>query len=369
LHEAADEDLRYWSQRIGKALKDGTAKYPAKDKPLHAAMLAEIDRRKGGNGNGAAPAHQKTTALAPRDLKDITGSLRDPTVITERLQMVAQSYHLVTPAPACPRLPEGCSVALSAVTVAPETETFDIGGGKLALSKSALEKIAAAAGISWDPIASRRLDDGSDPYYCVWRAVGTWRDLDGTPTTVVKCKEMDLRDDSAQVEALWERFRVKHKKWEDNGKKGYEPKNPEGQIREMRLHIMAHAESKAQLRVIRSLGLRPSYSREEFSKPWIVAKLMWTGESDDPALRRLFAEKQADAMLGGVRSLYGDTAPAAAPEAGFAPPPVGTTALPADVEEIDYDYDAPTESDPEPPAEPAGNGSGNGEPGQEEMPY
>lgn len=54
---------------------------------------------------------------------------------------------------------------------------------------------------------------------------------------------MDLRDGSPQIEALYARAQ--------GGRK-----DPTNQIREMRLHIMAHAESKARLRAIRSIGVR-----------------------------------------------------------------------------------------------------------------
>lgn len=282
-------------------------------------------------------------ALAPTDPRSlkVSGAFRDAEQVTERLQHAAKHYHLVSPATACGMVPEGCSITLSTVLVDVENETYDV-GGKRGLAKSALDKIASAAGISWDARMSGRLDDGSDPHYVLWRAVGTMRHLDGTIVQLLGTKEMDLRQGSAQLEALYERFEAKHAKWQANGRRGYEPKSPDGQIREMRLHIVGHAESKARLRAIRSLGVRSAYKDDELKKPFVVAKMAWTGQSDDPELRRAFALKQADAMLGGHRALYGD-APAAAlpPVSGMPmlgarrPPDVSTSHQASDRDAID----------------------------------
>lgn len=274
-----------------------------------------------GTGTSQALAHSQAERLAR-----LPGSYRDPKAITDRLQYAAENFHLVSPATACGVVPEGCSISLSTVVIDVENETYDV-GGKRGLSKVALDKIGAAAGISWDARQSGRIDDGSDPYYCAWRAVGRMRHLDGTEVQLVGTKEMDLRPGSAQLEALNERYQSKLATWEKNGRRGYEPKSPEGQVREMRLHILAHAESKARLRAIRSIGIRPAYSDVELKKPFVVAKIMWTGQSSDPELQRMFALKQADAMIGGSRALYGDSAPAPVP-AQLAPPALGAVRPP-----------------------------------------
>jgi hypothetical protein len=198
------------------------------------------------------------------------------------------------------------------------------------------------------------------------------RHLDGTIVQLVGTKEMDLREESAQVDALFERNRDKHTRWVNGGRKGYEPRPPDGQIREMRLHIVGHAESKARLRAIRSLGVRSAYKPEELKKPFVIAKIMWTGQSEDPELRRAFALKQADAMLGGHRALYGDVPPTPLPSVaampllgGRRPPPVGQSAESGETGAIDVPATPPsepkarTEAKPDgasPPAPSVGNG-------------
>lgn len=270
-----------------------------------------------------------TTAMQrqPDHALAIGGTFRDPAALTAKLAEIQQHYHLVAPATSCGQLPEGCGVALSVVTVDIDRETYPVGGGgdddgtrrggMRGLGKSVLDRIAAASGISWDPILSRRLDSGRDPRYCHFKAVGRYRQFDGSIVEIADEKEMDLRDGSPQVVALEERARKKNR-------------SAATQVRELRLHILGHAVSKARLRAIRSLGIRTSYSAEELQKPFVIAKFVWTGQTDDPELRRAFALKQADAMIGGTRALYGG-APAL-------PPPA-----------IDaHDYDAPIVPESEP---------------------
>jgi hypothetical protein len=266
------------------------------------------------------------TRAAPAPLMQQTA--RDAARITEALEAAASQCHLVSPATSCGTLPEGCAVALSTVRV-DVAETYPIAGGdgdsagsaKVGLSKTALDRIASAAGVSWDPERSHRLDDGRDPRYCAFLAVGTLRHFDGREVVIQGTKEMDLREGSAQVEALMERYRAKLKRWEASGKRGYPPRDPSAQIREMRLHILGHAETKARLRAIRALGIRTSYSTQELAKPFVVARLMFTGETADPELRREFARMQATALLAGARALYGDAAMARDSVPQFRPAP------------------------------------------------
>ncbi len=269
----------------------------------------------------------------PSLLEKVTGAYRNPEAVTPRLQSAAENFNLVSPATSAPVLPEGCSIVLSAVVVDVKNDTYDVGDGKLGLSKAVLDRIGAAAGVSWDAQQSGRMDDGSHPHYCVYRAVGWTRHLDGTEVQLLGTKEMDLRDGSAQIAAMWERYKRAKEKYDRGGSsKGYPPKEPTAQINEMRLHILSHAETKARLRAIRSMGVKSGYTKEELQKPFVVARLMFSGHSNDPELRRAFAMKTADSMLGGSRHLYG-LEPPATPAASMppartappGPPPLRTT--------------------------------------------
>lgn len=347
LEAARDGSLSYWAERLEKGVAEGSARNAARDGALAAAMRAEIARRAGGGTVREQPAlapraapPAPSTALARADSASLArpGSYSDGDRLTAALAEASASYNLVSPATSCASLPEGCEVTMSLVQVdvseGKTSEVYDVGGGKFTLLKSALDRISRAAQVSWDEDKCGRLDNGAHPHYCAWRATARVRRFDGSEEVLVRHKELDLRDGSDEIKGMREAYKVALDRWERQGRRGapglqYEPKDPEKQIREMRKFIMAHAESKAMNRVIRSLGLKSGYTREELAKPFLVAGLQFTGRTNDPQLKREFATMRAAAMLGGSRALYGQQnqgAPAMrapAPAQLFSPPQLG----------------------------------------------
>lgn len=277
-----------------------------------------------------APAPQQTALATKKDrplIDRLRGFETNPSMIEEKLRVAAKEFHLVTPATSCGQLPEGCAVAFSPVLIDVEHETYAIPGStNRGLAKVALDRISQAAGISWAPDMCARLDDGSDPHYCHYRVVGRVRHFDGTTVVIQGEKEMDVREGSPQIESLIAKSAKKaqreNKKLSDADARRIGRDKAEGQIRELRLHILSHAETKARLRAIRSLGIRTSYEESELAHPFVVARIQFTGKSEDPELRRMFAEKTADAFLGATSALYAG-APRALPTQapGHAPPP------------------------------------------------
>lgn len=338
LGEAETKDLLYWADRKERALADGSSRYPDADQRDAAAMRAELARREGG-GEVAQPARPQAPAPAPqsralapaggaslaRGEQAVVGAYAAAGVVDGKLRDAAASFHLVSPATSCGSLPEGCEVAISVVGLDVANETYEL-AGKRGLGKVALDRIAGAAGVDWDPHLTRRLDDGRDPHYCHFRAVGYVRLFDGATRTLTGEVEIDARDGSPQIEEIANKAQ--------NARGG--PRDPGRQILELRKFLLRHAESKAKNRAIRSLGVRTSYSPEELQRPFAVARLMFTGRTSDASLRRVFSERIADAMLGGQRALYGGRGgapalPAGSPApqlVGHAPPAVG--AVPAD---------------------------------------
>lgn len=250
---------------------------------------------------------------------------RDAVSVAEALEKAQTIGHLVSPATSCGSLPEGTSVALSAVLVDVARETYGIAGGgdKVGLGKVALDRIALAAGVSWDPQQSRRTDDGRDPHYVSYVAVGHYRQFDGSTCTIMGEKELDMREKSPAVEALRAKYREKLAAWERGGKQDYPPKSPDVQIAEVRTHLLSHAASKAKLRAIRGLGIRTSYTKAELAKPFVIAKLTFSGETENPELRREFALMRARSFLNSRDALWGN-GPRQLP-----PPPPPRATLPA----------------------------------------
>lgn len=305
---------------------------------------------------------QQRTSTAVARVEQAVGSYRNPKVVTEWLTKAQEQGHLVSPATACGSLPEGCEVAITAVQVDIENETYDVGMGKRGLGGPVLDRISAGVGITADPVASGRLDNGSDPRYCRFKWVGHYRSFDGQIMTLTGEKEMDLREGSPQVEAIVERCVRKLGReaegMDERTKRRLGREKAENQIREMRLHILAHAQTKARLRAIRSMGVRAAYPKEDLSKPFLMARVMFTGRTEDPVLKRTFGEMTAASFLGGTRALFGggqaEPASRVIDVGGDrngcgAPPPVGSVPL----DEDDY------QPEPEPPRAAAGAG-GNG---------
>ena len=261
-----------------------------------------------------------------------------PDQLTEGMAELSARYNVLTPVRQVSHVPMGHAVVLSAVNIDPREareggETFRVDGGRRALSKSALDKLASAAGVSWVPERSGRLDNASDPHYCHFRAVGVLTDLDGAERVISGEKEMDLRDGSPQVAEL---ERIAEKKG----------RSAEGQVSQMRLHILAHAESKAKLRAVRqACCVRGGYTQQDLQRPFVVPRLVETGDFGDPDLNREYARLKMRKMLGmggPAESLFGPPDPT--PGLGRAEPTTAVGAGHSRREATDAEF---TEVDPD----------------------
>lgn len=267
-------------------------------------------------------ANQKALATlgATQALAKLQGASSDPKAVNNRLALAADRFNLLSPATNVGHLPEATAVALSVIYVDSRLtkdggDCWAMGYGMLMPAKHKIMQICNALGISWDPQLSGRIDDGSDPHYCKWRAVGRYRRFDGTWQTVMGSKQMDLRDGSPMIEKLRK----------DAAKKN---RSADNQVTELRGFIEEHAETKAMLRAVRSAaGMKTSFTKDELDKPFVAAQLIVTGQTDDPELKRMFMEN----MIHGGTATFGPGA-TAFPVALPSPQPTATqTAAPAPV--------------------------------------
>lgn len=231
------------------------------------------------------------------------------------------------------RIPKGCSLSLRSVLIDKDLETYPQQGGKRAMLKPALDKIANAAGVTWED--SRKVDTIGHPYFCRWAVSAMMHDPDGTPRRVYAHKAIDLRDDNGAGEqgARLQQLLADAKKSALNGNSAQDKaaaKTPDGlrklaekRIRAEREHIESYAESKACNRAIRRiLALRQSYPPDVFKLPFATVKLV--PNPDDPA--------SAAAIVGSLmqarQALYDPPA---------ASPPHPAALLNQDQEELDPD--------------------------------
>ena len=225
------------------------------------------------------------TALARQapTLLDRVGQYSDGDTLRDALSGIGRLGNMLLPISRIAEPPPGFAVTISAVLVDVETESYRPVNGdeKRALSKPALDRIAAAAGVTWLPDQFRRLDDGSDPNVYECRVVCQVRDLDGSVRVVVGEKRLDLRDDSPMTAQVL----------------GY--KNNVKSLRQTRAFIAEHCASKARNRAIRTaLGIRQTFSPEEIERPFVAAKLTFTGRTGDPETDRMIAIMAASKELG-----------------------------------------------------------------------
>lgn len=166
--------------------------------------------------------------------------------------------------------------------------------GDVALTKVALDKIAAAAGISWLPKYHGRLDDASEALYVRFRACGMMRDVDGRVRIESRIRDTDLRPGGAD-----------RKRMTEGGK----------QFDMAAQFIAPITESKACNRVVRAfLGIKSKYTLEEAKRPFIVPTLVFDGHHEDPEIRREVARRITEEALRGQRMIYGAADVAAMPD-------------------------------------------------------
>jgi hypothetical protein len=261
-----------------------------------------------------------------------------------------KKYNVVSPITLLDRVPPMHRVSIRVVQIDPETETYPIpGGDKLGLGKTALDKIAAAAGISWLPERCGQIDAYNHPHRVKYRAVCTIQDFDGRRRTIGAEKEVDLRGEpGSPLDKLGvdtrEFVRVADSKaafhmevptgtkpsvcrdcatevfWVKTAKGRNVPLDADGtshfatcpakaqtapgwdRVYQQRSNIHSLAESKAKLRCIRSaLALPTSMTRDQVTKPFVVPALVPDLDVSDPEIKHMVAAS----LIGSEAALYG----------------------------------------------------------------
>jgi hypothetical protein len=292
--EASDKTLQYWAvEGRNEAVRNACAAELAKRGIQPPERNTQTEERR-----DPAPSGGRTQqAIARQEGTLVEGNFANAKDATAALQRASEDYHLVSPATVCGNLPEGCEVTLSMVHIDPNDPNLYKVGGKIGLDRVSLAKIAQAAGVT--VTQSRRTDNGGHPHYCSWMVEIAYRLFDGSLVRRQGSVEIDCREpDGAAYVEIVEKAR--------NAKDG--PRKPDAQLLELRKFLTRHAESKALNRAIASMGIRRSYTADELRKPFVVARVMFTGRSNDPEARREFRSHIATSFLSGTSALYGGQA-------------------------------------------------------------
>lgn len=215
----------------------------------------------------------------------------------------------------------------SVVKIDPDPANGDVYSlqGKFAYSKSALDRVAAAAGISWLPEMCGRTDAGTEPEVVRFRMAAKRKELDGQWRVVVREYEFDLK---AREEELKETVPKRPAIAEITDKAKKDKAVADAVAKDMiqlRKFKLQRAESGAANRVIRVfLGIKANYTREQIARPMIVPKLVFTPDYSDPEVKRFMLAE----ATGTIPELYGAQA-----SAGTFANPIVVHELPTELEE------------------------------------
>jgi hypothetical protein len=170
---------------------------------------------------------------------------------------------------------------------------------KFIITKQGLMKLSVCAGIIWNMAETKRVDNRGDRNYVAFQAVGGIRKLDGEP--VFFKSEYDL-DFEVLEEELTRQFELKAKNMRnksDEDKRQYVDYCVKRDLLFKRRHKVKLAESGALLRVIRSLlGLKSTYSRKELEKPFVLLRITFKPDFNDPQIRKAMIQKSIESITG-----------------------------------------------------------------------
>lgn len=278
---------------------------PSRGRDIHDVSVAEleaacdtVDERLCNDPKGTEKAHQrKTFVRAARDLlrrrKFPSGTYADTESANRALRDAAEVGYLISPSDQVAKVLEGTAIVISAVPVDVQLDTFedDDDRARRVPGKSLLDRIAGQLGFSWDAPNCRRTDDNSHHFVRSFQAAGKLLGFDGNESEKQAHSEVDLQDNSP----LFRKIQARHagsNRWRI-------------EIDRRRQSIVSHADTAARLRVIRQFGLRDTYLPSELAKAFFVARVQFTGQSEDAATRQVFAERIADRFLPARDRLFG----------------------------------------------------------------
>lgn len=209
-----------------------------------------------------------------------------------------QNYNLLVPQTSMEMLPAGVIPAVTLVKADMDVKNggdlYPVEGGNLAPTKTLLNKLAAAGGVTW--LDSRRVDDRRHPHYVEWTVTAQMTLPDGSVRRETSSKTIDMREDTGDGRGSdLQRVITTAERARDG-----QGRDPAREIEQVRMFLQEHAESKAKNRCIRALlGLRTSYSRQQLQRPFAVAKLV--PDPQDPFAQRAVVAN----VLGATRALFG----------------------------------------------------------------
>jgi hypothetical protein len=189
----------------------------------------------------------------------------------------------------------------------------------VAFRRNFYDKLAGAAGIQWVYHAFRRMDNGSNPRFCHYQAVGIIKGLDGQWVTKVGDKAIDLDVMEQELrDKCWDRantyvelatdpgptptddvklalqFVKEFPSHADRARWVEEKVRPDAL--QIQKHIVARAQTGAMSRVVeKALALKKSYTAKELEKGFVFASLVFTPDETNPIDRKFMLDEASGA--------------------------------------------------------------------------
>ncbi len=193
-------------------------------------------------------------------------------------------------------------------------EVYEIvqGSGEFSMRAVALQKIGYAAGLIWNAKGCGRTDDGSNPRVVTYRAEAAVRKEDGTymPLNAEYMVDLDVIEEETREsyekksQTILADKRKKGEKWTEEDRKAYVEKSLRRDMLQKRKFRLQLAQTGAMDRVIRKiLGLKGTYKAAELSKPFVVPKIAFNPDVNDPQVRQMLLKQGLDA----TNMLFGST--------------------------------------------------------------
>lgn len=261
-------------------------------------------------------------ALSPETL----GMLTTVEAIAAQMGALAKVANVISPFTRPSHLAPGFVVTVAVVQIDPTVDDRTGNGAEVyrasfmkadqrAFNRIALRRISAALGIDWLPFPHcRRVDDNSKTNYAEFTVEGVYRTFDGSVQKVRGTSACDFRDGSEQIggwtpklwadlvasnrAALGKKARKEDLDWNINGWS-------EQRVRQARAKVLERAETLAQNRAIRDIGIKHVYTLEELRRPFVCFRMTFVPDTTDPEIKRLVTLN----ALAGLSMLYPQAGP------------------------------------------------------------
>ena len=160
------------------------------------------------------------------------------------------------------------------------------------ITGAGLQKLAVVAGVRWDPKETKVT--AISHRYAACAAVGCIRRIDGTSACYKAEADQDI---DVAIDEIEESFKVKRNKWAEDkwfqklgvdGQDAYVNAAKQKETNFRKKHKTKIAATDARSRVLRPLlMLKKTYTAEELSRPFVMARVILAPDYKDPTVRKL----------------------------------------------------------------------------------